>query len=273
MRINTNVSALQAHFNLGQTSSAAQTTMAKLSSGFRITRAADDAAGLSIANGLRSQVRSLNMASRNIEQANAMLQIAEGAAGSVEKIVERMKELATQAASATNSAQLTTLDDEFQDLKSEIDRIVGATKFQGTALLDGNYSGKTLQIGTSNSSNEQLAIDIDGLNTGSGELAISSALTSTASAQSALDELDDALDVVNGVLAKIGAYQNRLTFAQDNVKTAIVNISATESSIRDADMAAEMSTFSKQQILQQAGTAMLAQANAASQNVLSLLRG
>src|SRR4051812_47836646 len=121
MRINTNVSALQAHQNLTRTSGQAQDSMAKLSSGFRITKAGDDAAGLSIANNLRTNVRSLTVASRNIEQANSMLQIAEGSAGSIEKIVERMKELATQASSDTNSSQLGTLNNEFTDLKSEID--------------------------------------------------------------------------------------------------------------------------------------------------------
>jgi flagellin len=276
MRINTNVSALQAHQNLGRTQSAAQDSMAKLSSGFRITKAGDDAAGLSIANNLRTTTRSLTMASRNIEQAQSLLQIAEGAAGSIQKIVERMKELATQAATATNATQQTTLNSEFQDLKSEITRIASSTQFQGTNLIDGTFTARTLQIGAANSNNEQLSVSLNGLNATS--LGINaSVLTSVADAQYAMAALDGtgttALSTVNEVLSKIGAYQNRLDYAQTNVKTAIVNISAAESVIRDVDMAEEMSKFSKTQILSQAGTAMLAQANQSSQGVLQLLRG
>jgi flagellin len=289
MRINTNVSALQAQQNLGRTQASAQDSMTKLSSGFRINKAGDDAAGLSIANNLRTTTRSLTMASRNIEQAQSLLQIAEGAAGSIQKIVERMKELAVQAATDTNDSQRTTLDTEFQDLKSEITRIADSTQFQGTNLIDGSFSAKTLQIGAANSSNEQLGVSLNSLSASSLGLAGSGGanitLTSLGNAQSALKALDgtressdpadwkSALGKVNEVLSKIGAYQNRLDYAQTNVKTAIVNVSAAESVVRDVDMAEEMSKFSKTQILAQAGTAMLAQANQSSQGVLQLLRG
>jgi flagellin len=276
MRINTNVSALQAHQNLGRTQSAAQDSMTKLSSGFRINKAGDDAAGLSIANNLRTTTRSLTMASRNIEQAQSLLQIAEGAAGSIQKIVERMKELAVQAATDTNDSQRDTLDAEFQDLKSEITRIADSTQFQGSNLIDGSFTAKTLQIGAANSGNEQLGVSLNSLSAASLGLSGTS-LTNLANAQDALDDLDgssaSALASVNEVLSKIGAYQNRLDYAQTNVKTAIVNISAAESVVRDVDMAEEMSKFSKTQILSQAGTAMLAQANQSSQGVLQLLRG
>lgn len=275
MRINTNVAALTAHQNLTRTNSASQDSMTRLSSGFRINKAGDDAAGLSIANNLRTTTRSLTMASRNIEQANAMLQIAEGAGGSIEKIVERMKELATQAATDTNDSQRATLDAEFQDLKSEIDRIASSTDFQGSKLIDGTFTAKTLQIGAGNSANEQLGVSLGSLK--AADLGLTGNLTTLTDAQAALTAIDTAstgaLAKVNGVLSKIGAYQNRLGFAQENVKTSIINISAAESTIRDVDMAEEMSRFSKLQILQQAGTAMLAQANSSSQNVLSLLRG
>jgi flagellin len=281
MRINTNVASLTANRNLQITQLSVANSMAKLSSGFRINRAGDDAAGLSIANNLRTTTRSLEMASRNIEQANSMLQIAEGAGSSIEKIVERMKELATQASTDTNASQRETLNNEFQDLKSEIDRIASSTEFQGTKLIDGSFSGKTLQIGAGNTSNEQLGVSIGGLTATKLGLA-SASIDSLASAQAALSQIDGtgtasdtgttALGEANKVLSKIGAFQNRLGFAQDNVRTSIVNISAAESTIRDVDMAEEMSKFSRNQILQQAGTSMLAQANQVPQGVLSLLR-
>jgi flagellin len=151
MRINTNVAALQAQQNLSRTNAAAQSSMAKLSSGFRIVKAGDDAAGLSIANNLRTNVRSLTQASRNIDQAQSVLSIAEGAASSVEKILERMKELAVQASTDTNASQRATLNSEFQALKGEITRIAESTEFQGAKLIDGSFSGKTLQIGAGNS--------------------------------------------------------------------------------------------------------------------------
>lgn len=277
MRINTNVSALNAFRNLGQAQSASTDSIGKLSSGFRINRAGDDAAGLAIANKMRAEGRSLTQASRNVEQANSMLQIAEGGAGSVQKILERMKELATQAASDNNSTQLTALDEEFTALKSEIDRVVGSTKYQGTALLDGTFNG-TFQVGATNASNNQLAVTLqsgtaaEGLSTT--HLGINGdSLTSAANARTAMTNIDTALGEVNGTLADIGAYQNRLEYAQTNLKTAIQNTAAAESVIRDVDMAEEMTKFSKNQILSQAGTAMLAQANQSTQGVLQLLRG
>jgi flagellin len=274
MRINTNVAALQAQQNLGRTNAAAQSSMAKLSSGFRITKAGDDAAGLSIANSLRTNVRSLTQASRNIEQAQSVLSVAEGAASSIEKIVERMKELAVQAASDTNSEQLTALDDEYQALAEEIDRIVGSTTFQGNTLIDGTYetTGLQIQVGGSDATDDRIEVKI-------GDMAAATLfgtlgdLTSQANAVTAMGAADTAIEAINGELSSIGALQNRLDYAQENVRTAIVNNSAAESVIRDVDMAEEMTKFSKQQILQQAGTAMLAQANQSSQAVLQLLRG
>jgi flagellin len=274
MRINTNVSALNAFTNLGRTESAVSQSMNRLSSGFRINRAADDAAGLAIANKLQTEGRSLSQASRNIEQATAVFQIAEGAGTSIGDILQRMKELATQAASDTNDSQRTSLDSEFTTLINEIDRISTATKFQSTALLDGSFSSKTLQIGATNATDNQLTISLGNLGTGSSGLDITGLrLTSLASAQAAMASVDAAVTTVNTKLADIGAYQNRLDYAATNVKTAVVNLSAAESTIRDVDMAQEMTSFSKNQILQQAGTAMLAQANQLGQGVLQLLRG
>lgn len=274
MRINTNVTALNAFRNLSNTEMAVSGSLARLSSGLRINRAADDAAGLAIANKLRTEGRSLSQASRNIEQATAVFQIAEGASSSIGNILQRMKELATQAASDTNGSQRTSLDSEFTTLISEIDRISTSTKFQSTNLLDGTFTSKTLQVGANNATDEQLTISLGNLGTGSSGLNITGLrLTSLASAQAAMASVDAAVTSVNSKLADVGAYQNRLDYAASNVKTAVTNLAAAESAIRDVDMAQELTTFSKNQILQQAGTAMLAQANQLGQGVLQLLRG
>ena len=272
MRIQTNISAMQAQFNIGKTNTALSTSMNRLSSGFRITRAADDAAGLAIANKLRTESRALTTASRNVEQANSMLQVAEGGASSVQNILERMKELAVQAASANAGTELDAVDSEFTALKDEITRIVESTNYRGTALVDGTFDG-TFQIGASNTTADRLNLALNtGLDTAS--LGVSgNDLTSQANAQTALASIDDALTTVNEVLGSIGALQNRLDYAQTNIRTSIQNLSAAESVIRDADMAEEMTRFSKNQILSQAGTAMLAQANTLPQGVLQLLRG
>lgn len=272
MRINTNVSAINAQRNLWGTQQEQTRSMDKLSSGFRINRAADDAAGLSIANKLRADTRSLVQASRNAEQANSVLQIAEGATSTVQKMLERMKELATQASSANNNTQLTTLNNEFGELKNEITRIADSTKYQGTSLVNGTFTTQTFQIGATNSTADQLGVSLDGITLASLDLA-SSAISLATSAQAALASIDSALGSVNTALGKIGAFQNRLEYAQGNLKTSIQNYSAAESVIRDLDIAEEMTKFSKLGILSQAGTAMLAQANQSTQGVLQLLRG
>jgi flagellin len=272
MRIQTNIGALYAHRNLTMTQAVVTDSMGKLSSGFRINRAADDAAGLAISNKLRAETRSLVQASRNIEQANAALQVAEGAAGSIQKILERMKELATQAASENNAGQLTALNNEFTTLRTEIERIADGTKYQGDALIDGTFSG-SFQVGATANATDQIAVALStGLEVA--DLSLSSTdVSSAANASSALTALDTAIGTVGTVLGTIGAYQNRLDYAAANNATAIVNLSAAESVIRDVDMAEEMTRFSKNQILAQAGTAMLAQANQSAQSVLQLLRG
>ena len=271
MRINTNVSALNTQRQLGQTNSKVANSMARLSSGFRINKAADDAAGLSIANVLKRDIRSMEAASRNITEATSMVQIAEGAASSIMDILVRMKELSTQAASANASTQGDTLQNEFSDLRDELDRIVDSTNYQGTELVDGTFSG-TFQVGAGGA-DDRITLTL-GQNLDSTGLALAASDISTlAGAQTAMGALDTAVGTVNTSLGTLGAYQNRLDYAQRNLGTAIQNYSASESAIRDVDMAKEMTELSKQQILQQAGTAMLAQANRASQGVLQLLQG
>lgn len=390
MRINTNVSAINAYRNLSQTNNAVSDSMAKLSSGFRINRAGDDAAGLGIANRLRADTRALSQASKNAEQANSVLQIAEGATSTIQKMLERMKELATQAGSdSVDAAGRTRIQEEFAALQSEITRTVDTTKFQGGHLLkevaasaavpastfdgsqsmtagantgtataptlNGTFSGTsnvTLQLqvddsvggtggtieaddfvasvdgGTTWISLAQLATDtgitvtpsatnaVDGdtwsvsLTAAAAEVEASGGdrsfligsseqysdgldaitvsgldltlttlgidsddLSTLAGARTALTNIDDAMETVNQALGQIGAAQNRIAYAQENLKTSIQNFSAAESTIRDLDMAEEMTKFSKNNILAQAGTAMLAQANQSAQGVLQLLRG
>lgn len=271
MRINTNVSALNTYRQLSQTNDRFASSMAKLSSGFRINKAADDAAGLSIANVLKRDIRSMEAASRNVTEAKSMVSIAEGAASSVQDILVRMKELATQAASANSSTQGDTLQQEFSDLRSEIDRIVGGTNYQGTALVDGSFSG-TFQVGSGSTANDRITVALTQSLDSTGLGINASDISTQAGAQTAMEALDTGVETVNTTLGSLGSYTNRLDYAQRNLETAIQNYSASESVIRDVDMAKETTELSKQQILQQAGTAMLAQANQASQGVLQLLR-
>lgn len=270
-RIQTNLPALSSHQRLAESSRALARSMERLSSGYRINRAADDAAGLAIANRFRADIRSLQVAQRNINEATSLIQIAEGAVGNIEAILERMKELATQAASANASTQLSVLDDEFQALKDEIDRIVNATNYQGTSLLDGTFSG-VFQIGPTNSAHDQLTVILSSALDTTALAIDASDLTSQANAQAALTSVTSAIATANRVLGELGAYQNRLDYAASNVATTTLNYQASESTIRDVDMAAEMVSFTKYQILQQVGTSMLAQANFAPQAVLTLVR-
>ncbi len=275
LRINTNVAAINAHRQLAETSSRMAASMEKLSSGYRINRAKDDVAGLSIANTFRMEVRSLKMAQQNVAQAISMLQVAEGGAAKIETIVERLKELATLAASDNTDANgRGRLDAEADDLISEIDRIAADTKYSATALLDGTAT-LVFQVGSGNTDEDQIEVKLDqAMDSTTTGLAIKTLnLKNLASAQAAITSLDEALVKVNTVLGTIGAAQSRLDFASANLAVTAENISASESTIRDADMAFEMTNFTKNQILMQAGTAMLAQANMAPQGILSLIGG
>ncbi len=378
-RINTNVAANNAYKNLSATSGMLEKSIAKLSSGFRINRSADDAAGLAIANKLRSDVRSLQQAQRNASQANSMLQVADGALNTVATILDRMKELASQANSANIGGEAGKLQAEFDSLVSEIDRISATTTYNGTALVNGGFgssldktastayttaasqvadiglngtavgtytfasgaaaatltrsadsvsqivtgisatarstvsfsnfgitveggsnwagaaglNGLTVEVtaGTSGSfmvsssgnygSSDLVSVSgIDlrtsqatGLDLGSGGFVLSTALTTAANAQGALSRIDTALGKVGTAIGTVGAAQSRIDYASTNVANLVQNTAAAESVIRDADMAYEMTVFTKNQILQQAGTAMLAQANQAPQSILTLIRG
>jgi len=272
LRINTNVAALQTHRTLVDTDNRLSVSLERLSSGYRINHAKDDVSGLAIANKLRMEVRSLGVAQQNASQAQSVLQVAEGGTNQIEAIVERLKELATSAASDnTDSAGRANLNGEAQSLLAEIDRIANSTKYGDTTLLS-NPINFTFQIGYANTANDQISIS-----TTSGLLSSSLGLntvdlTTMGNAQAALTSIENSLVSLNVVTGQIGAAESRLEFASANLAISVENISASESTIRDVDMAGEMTNLTKDQILLQAGTAMLAQANAIPQTVLSLLK-
>jgi flagellin len=255
MRINTNVSALTSSRNVFINNMNARSSMGKLSSGLRISQAADDAAGLSIANRLRTQARSLNQAATNAEQGRAMLQIAEGAAQTIQGFIERQKELMVQRdQTATNSSVTATLQTEINQLQTEATRVRADANFQGTSV----FQSLTFQVSDQ---------------TTNGTLTVDASLTLTAlSATSTLANADSALDAVNSALARIGVGQNVLDFTTRNLKSAVVNVKAAESTIRDVDMAEEMANFTRSNILMQAAQSMLSQANQSSQSILNILR-
>lgn len=255
MRINTNVGALTASRNSFVNNMATENSMRKLSSGLKISRAADDAAGLAIANKLRAQSRSLTMAAANAEQGSAMISIAEGAASTIQRIIERQKELITQQVSSGNNSTVSaTLGTEIATLQTEAARILADADFQGASV----FASLVFQVSDASVN---------------GTVTINSALSLTAlSSGSSLVNADSALDVVNSTLATIGAGQNVLDYTVQNLKSSIVNVRAAEATIRDVDMAEEMASFTKSNILTQAAQAMLAQANQSTQNVLQLLR-
>ncbi|MBW2306791.1 MAG: flagellin [Deltaproteobacteria bacterium] len=372
LRVNTNVAAINAHRQLWLTDTRLSRSIEKLSSGYRINRAADDAAGLAVANKLRVDIRAMNVASRNAAQANTMVQVAEGAMGNIAGMLERLKELATQAASDNLSdTERGYLDTERSKIEDEINRISASTNYQGRELINGTFgmgidtanttdylentayvqniefngasasatytfaagnssivitevsTGDTQKLSLDASTQETLNFDKMGIKfthtdaitatslngttlrtsaaadatfqVGSGAggsmsdnqvtfgfadlsttgsvLNISGDITSRSNSESYINTIDNAIGSLNTQFASIGAMQNKLGFAIEGLEVAIENISAAESTIRDVDMAAEMTTFTRNQILMQSGTAMLAQANMSAQNILALIGG
>jgi flagellin len=246
-------------------------SMERLSSGLRITRASDDAAGLAISERFRSEIRSLAQAQRNANDGISLLQIAEGALNESSNTLIRMRELAIQSANGTlGAAERTTLDNEFQALLAEIDRVAAVTEFNGVALLDGTAPTVTFQVGSNNTANDQISVTgVDATGTG---LALTGDITTVATAQTAIDTLDAAIDTLSGLRAGFGTAQNRLESTIRSIAVAVENTSAAESRIRDVDVAHETAVLTKNQVLQQAGIAILAQANQSSGAALSLLQ-
>jgi flagellin len=269
-----NVEAQNAHRLLSNTGTQLNKSMERLSSGLRINRAADDAAGLAVSEGMRSQIRGMNVASRNAQDGVSMVQVADGALGNVGDMLQRVRDLAVQASNGTlTDAQRKNLDTEVQQVLTEIGKTGTATEFNGLKILAGSVataaSAVTLQVGANASQN--IAFTIGTVSTS--DLGISGIAVSTAaSATAAIASLDAAISTVTTSRANLGAIQNRLEHTINRLGMTSENLQAAESRIRDADMAAEMINFTKHQILQQSGMAMLAQANQSPQSVLSLLR-
>ncbi|GAB6877615.1 flagellin N-terminal helical domain-containing protein [Thermaerobacter litoralis] len=271
MRINHNVAALNAWRNLSQTNGLLNKSLERLSSGLRINRAADDAAGLAISEKMRSQIAGLQTAQRNAQDAISLIQTAEGALNETHSILQRMRELAVQAASDTNTdADRQLIQKEVTQLIAEITRIGDTTEFNTQKLLDGSFASKVFQIGANN--NQTIQVTIGDMRAAA--LGVDTVDVSTqAGAASAITALDSAISNVSGQRADLGAIQNRLEHTIANLGVAVENLQAAESRIRDVDMALEMANFTRNQILLQSGTAMLAQANAMPQAVLQLLGG
>jgi flagellin len=276
LRINTNVEAFNSYRNLTNTSNQLGKSLEKLSSGMRINRAADDAAGLSISENLKSQISGFKRASENAQDGISLLQTAEGALNETTNLLQRVRDLAVQAANvgANDQAARDALGKEVTQAMNEIDRIASATVFGNSNLLDGSQSaGFTFHVGYNGSSYNQINVSIGGQSAAAlGLTGIAAAITGT-NAAAALASIDAAITSVSSTRSDIGAYQNRLESTISNLGVAVENLSASQSRIVDTDMAAEMTNFSKLQILQQAGTSMLGQANSLPQGVLSLLRG
>lgn len=272
LRVNTNVASVNAQRNLVNTTDRLNRSLERLSSGLRITRASDDAAGLAISERFRAEIRSLAQAQRNANDGVSMLQIAEGALNETSGILIRLRELAIQSANGTlGSGERNTLNDEFQALVGEISRIAAVTEFNGTQVLNGGSGvSVTFQIGTNNTANDRITVTgVDATASGVGVSGLS--ITTVSGAQAALSSIDAAIDTVSNLRAQFGAAQNRLESAIRSIAVAIENTTAAESRIRDVDVASETAELTRNQVLQQAGVAVLAQANVSTQAALRLL--
>ena len=283
--INTNVVSLNAQRSLAASQSSLNMSMQRLSSGLRVNSAKDDAAGLAIAERMTSQVRGMNVAVRNANDGISMSQTAEGAMGKVTDSLQRMRELAVQAANATNSnSDKDSLDKEFGELSKEIQRVLGGTSFNGKHVLGAEAGTFTFQVGANTTSNDQIDIITANLttdatittvagtdNTGAGRSVIDNTVDANA-IRTTIDNIDLALNTVNNERAVMGASQNRFDSVIANLATSVENQTAARSRIMDTDFAAETANLSRAQILGQAGNAMVAQANQLPQQVLTLLR-
>ncbi|WP_135552162.1 flagellin N-terminal helical domain-containing protein [Paenibacillus cymbidii] len=270
MRINHNIAALNTHRALSMNSLDSSKSLEKLSSGLRINRAGDDAAGLAISEKMRGQIRGLEMASKNAQDGISLIQTAEGALNEVHSILQRMRELAVQSANDTNTNEdRAELQKEVNALVEEINRVAKNTEFNTQTLLAGTFTGKLIHIGANISQN--LSVSITSM--AASALGISGiSISGQTGANSAISVLDKAISQVSSQRASLGAIQNRLEHTINNLGTASENLTAAESRIRDVDMAKEMMNFTRNNILTQAAQAMLAQANQQPQGVLQLLR-
>ena len=278
MTINTNLISLNAQRNLNKSQSSLSMSMQRLSSGLRINSAADDAAGLAISQRMTSQVRGMNVAIRNANDGISLAQTADGALSSVGDNLQRMRELAVQALNSTNSASdKDSLNQEFQQLSQEITRVLGGTTFNGAAILAGSAGSLTFQVGANTTANDSLTVTTTDMTVDPSITAVTTSVIDSTTDQTSLNTVVDAIDAaindINSNRAIFGATQNRFSAVITNLQSSVENQSAASSRITDADFATETANMSRAQILQQAGTAMVAQANQLPQQVLKLLQG
>jgi flagellin len=274
MRINHNIAALNTYRQLSTNNANTSKSLEKLSSGYRINRAGDDAAGLAISEKMRGQIRGLDQATRNAQDGISLIQTAEGALSETHSILQRMRELAVQSSNDANTnADRTEIQKEISQLSEEITRISDNTEFNTMTLLDGSYSstGFVFHVGANADQSVSLTVaNMDAATLGVGDSDIS--LSTQLSANAAISIIDEAIGTVSSERAKLGAMQNRLDHTINNLGTTSENLSASESRVRDVDMAKEMMEFTKNNILAQAAQSMLAQANQQPQSVLQLLQ-
>lgn len=273
-RINTNVASMQAQSSLNKVNRESQESFAKLSSGQRITKAADDAAGLAISEKLKAEIRSAQQANRNVNDGVSLVQVAEGGLNETSNILVRMRELAIQSASDTvGDSERGMANLEYQQLKSEMDRISQVTEFNGKKLLNGSGDKIDFQVGTgADEFKDRISLDTSVINSGIEAMGVEGVdVSSKEGAQSSLGSLDSAIEKISGQRAVLGSLQNRLTSTSNNLQVYTENMSAANSRIRDVDYAEESAKQARNQILTSAGTSVLAQANVSSQNALKLI--
>jgi flagellin len=275
LTIQTNVASLQAQKNLTGVQKGLSVSFNRLSSGYRINSAADDAAGLAISDSMKAQIRSYSVAERNANDGISMAQTAEGSLGQMTGLLQRMRELAVQSANGSNSStDRTYLNTEFAQLKSEIGRIQTSTKYDGNALIGSATNSISFQVGISASATDRIAVTFGGLAMttllGSAEVITGS---TASKALAAIGDIDAALGKVTTARARFGAVMNRFEVTTSNIQTVRTNLSAANSRIRDVDVAEESAALSRSQVLSQAAASVLAQANQAPQLALGLLRG
>lgn len=272
--VNTNISSLTTQRYLAKAESGLGTAMERLSSGMRVNSAKDDSAGLAIATRMDAQVKGMNVAVRNAADGVSLSQTAEGALQQVTDTLQRLRELSVQSANASNGAtDRANLDAEFQELGDEVTRILGATEFNGLKILSTDAGAQVFQVGANNAADNQITVTTTDMAGNADITAVTGTdITSQANAQGAIDLIDTAIDTITTERAMYGAAQNRFEATMTNLRNASENQAAARSRIMDADFAAETANLSKYQVLQQAGVAMLSQANQAPQAVLGLLR-
>ena len=271
LTVRTNLAAIMGSGQLNSTSKNLSLSLSRVSSGLRITKAADDAAGLGVATNLQAQSVSTSQAMRNANDGISIIQTAEGAQNEVIDILQRMRELAVQSSSETlENSERSYIQDEFTSLRSEISRISAVTEFNGLKLSDSDQT-VNVQVGIQSATSSRIAISLGDLGTSALEVDSDVSLSTSGTAQSAIDTIDAALDTVNGYRSDLGAVQNRLDSALNNAQTFLESVEGARSQIQDADYADETAEMTKFQIMQQAGIAALAQAKNMNQSVISLL--